>query len=131
MDDWVKIGVSEFCTYEYNSSSVEVDKQYNIIKVWVKSVHTDSGINKLLYEGIKDGLSDHMLKKVSKIGYSLIFTIINYSKMNYSMIKIMCYANDDKLLISEEIAPNIYDILPGGMVDGLSSKILLKFDIKE
>lgn len=131
MDDWVKIGVSEFCTYEYNSSSVEIDKQYNIIKVWVKSVHTDSGINKLLYEGIKDGLSDHMLKKVSQIGYSLTFTIINYSKMNYSMIKIMCYANNDKLLVSEEIAPNIYDILPGGMVDRLSSKILLKFNMKE
>jgi hypothetical protein len=131
MDDWVKIGVSEFCTYEYNSSSVKIDKQYNIIKVWVKSVHTDDGINKLLYEGIKDGLSDHMLKKVSQIGYSLTFTIINYSKMNYSMIKIMCYTNNDKLLVSEEIVPNIYDILPGGMVDGLSSKILLKFNIKE
>ena len=86
-DDWVYSNSWEDFTQYYNSSSIIIDKQDKIIKVWEKRVYTNKGKINLLSNC--DRIEIPMYKNIS---YSLILNLIDYNNSKFTPIWVAHYS---------------------------------------
>jgi hypothetical protein len=127
-DDWVLIERYEHFTTYYNSKSINIDTQNNIIAVWMKGVFTDKGINDIIKFYIKDKLFADEIKNVNnqKILYGF-----NYRKWQYSINHITLYSNSGNVLMDWDISPEWKDIIADSYFDIILNKLLSNYDIKK
>jgi hypothetical protein len=118
-DDWVLINKNENISSYYNASSIKIDKENKIIKVWVKDVYTEKGrINYL-----KD-LGSIKKSYYEDISYDIVFYLINYNKWQYCTNYLKRYSKSGDELFDHQYPIKWHDIDPGSDGDLLFNKIL-------
>jgi hypothetical protein len=126
-DDWVGLGSDINSNVYYNSSSIKIDKQSKIIKVWVKRVFTGNEILRLNQSYTNINLSSDIIKNVT---HSFTLFVINYKEMVYSIINLTHHSNSE-LLYEYQFPYKWITIMSGSFVDKLRIKLLLYLEETE
>lgn len=124
-DDWVLIKRNENISSYYNSSSIKIDKENKIIKVWVKDVYTEKGrINYL-----KDlGSIKQSYYKDIKVDLGLY--LLNYKKWQYCTNYLKRYSKSGDVLFDNEYPIKWYNIDPDSDENLSFNKILQDYKIQ-
>lgn len=124
-NDWVYIFSNNDYTTYYNKSSIKIDKQSKIIKVWVKNVFTEKG----KVEFLKNRSSIDK-QKYNDIGYSLLAFLINYNDWKFTITHITHYSKSDNVLFDSEEKHNLMYIIPDSFGEKLINQILKDYNIQ-
>ena len=124
-EDWVYGGRNKYCTLYYNSSSVKIDKQNKIIKVWVKFVYTEKGRIMRL-----EGLDTIEKQKLIDFKYDLFLFLLNYKQWKYTITHITIYSKSGEVLRDGEGPTKWTDIIPDTLEQNLFNQILQDYNIK-
>ena len=124
-DDWVYSNSWEDFTQYYNSSSIIIDKQDKIIKVWEKRIYTNKGRINLLNNC--DRIEIPMYKKIS---YSLILNLIDYNNRKFTPIWIAHYSEFDQVLFSLKYKPEWNQIITDSIGDNIYTQLIKKYNIQ-
>ena len=123
-DEWVNVVSNEYESVYYNSSSVKIDKQNKIINVLLKTVFTDEGRINFLRR-----FSDFDKPKFSVIDHTLVFQLINYKELKYSMTKITFISLPDNVLLDTKPPLEWVNIKSDSTGDIVLKKILNEYNI--
>jgi len=124
-DDWVLIKKDDNSSKYYNSSSIKIDEESQIIKVWVKKMYSEKGrINYL-----KD-LGSIKQSYYKDIKTDLYLLLLNYKDWKFSQTFLKRYSKSNKELFDNEYPIKWYDIEKDSEVDFLTNKILKDYKIK-
>jgi hypothetical protein len=125
-DDWVYVMSVEDYTIYYNSSSIKIDKQNHIIKVWVKDVLTNKGRDNLLKKSdsvIKD-------KNIKDFNHILRLLLLDYRDWKFSYNNITYYKKSGDVLLGRELPIEWKSIPPDSVFDYLFNKMCEDYNIK-
>ena len=127
-DDWIYVGKNDKCLYYYNNKSITIDKESNIIKVWIKYLLTDKGKEIYLNYKKKTGIDITDYDEISHI-YELV--IYNYNKLNNTtMLFIESSESEDVLGSGKNLDIDFDNIIPKNVSDKILIKILEDHNIK-
>jgi len=124
--NWVFAGSNEDYTDYYNPSSIKIDKQNNIIKVWAKLIYTPKGKNDLLNRRKELNLSN---EKYMYLNYSLILYYFNYKEWKFSSNHVTVYSKSGGILGDGEFPYKWKDIPPDSVAEEMLNKILNEYNI--
>lgn len=123
-DEWVYVESYKNFTQYYNSSSVKIDKQNKIIKLWEKRVYTEKG--KIDFFGTCD--SNEKLK-YTDIDHTLGLVLLDYKNWKYSINHIKYYAKSNNVVFDGERPTKWRDITPDSKDESCFNKILKDYNI--
>lgn len=115
--EWIYVGKTDMFTQYYRSSSIKIDKQNKIIKVWAKFEWTDKGKTDYL-KYVKDR------KSFNDINHSLNLILMNYKDWRYSITNIVSYSKSGKVLEDIKLQPEWDDIIPDSLMEFVTNHIL-------
>jgi hypothetical protein len=124
-DDWVLISSNENINSYYNSSSIKIDKENKIIKVWVKDIYTEKG----RIEYLKD-LGSIKQKYYKDIKYDLVLLLLNYKEWKYSSNHLIRYSTASDVLFDYEYPLKWISIDPNSGEDLLFNNIIKDYKIE-
>jgi hypothetical protein len=120
-DEWVLIKRDENISSYYNSSSIKIDKENKIIKVWVKDIFTEKGrINYL-----KD-LGSIRQKYYEDIKWELFLYSINYNNRQWCINVVKRYSKSGAVLFDVDYPIKWHNIEDGNVT---FNKILQDYQI--
>jgi hypothetical protein len=127
-DDWVyvdRVDSNEYFSLYYRKSSVKVNKQDKILKVWVKRVYTEKGRIDYLknFTGIKN-------QKQLDMNHTLILYLLDYNDWKSIVTHKTVYSKSGKVLDDGGDKINWNDIQPNSVGDILFNKILKDYNIQ-
>lgn len=125
-DDWVYVYSDKDFTQYYKSSSVKIDKQKKIIKVWVKYVYTFKGKKDLLNE--IESIQVH--RKLIDISYSLSLWLLDYKESKLSIAQRSHYSKTGDLLSMDDKSTEWINIIPDSKGDFIFNQILKDYNIQ-
>ena len=111
-DDWVYINKDVMCSYYYNRESININRNINIIDVWVKFIYTEEG--KKLFSICDSNLSLYKF---------------DYNKRQYQEIKSIWYKSS-KIIQTDSSEIEWEYIKPGSIIDEIINKIFDDYNIK-
>jgi hypothetical protein len=126
-EDWVYGGSNKYCTLYYNSSSVKIDKQNKIIKVWVKFMYTEKGrILKL------EGLNSIEKQIQIDMNHELWLFLLDYKQWKTTVTTITLYSKSGDVLRSGkgEGPTKWQDITPDTLEEAFFNQILKDYKIQ-
>jgi hypothetical protein len=124
-DDWVYVGSNKAFTLYYKSSTVKIDKQNNIIKLWVKNVYTEKG--KIMLLDSHDSISK---QKLADIKHDLLLYLLDYKQCKCCFTHITSYSKSGNVILDGEYPPKWSDITPDTLEETLFNQILQDYNIK-
>jgi hypothetical protein len=122
-DDWVYVDSNIYYSMYYNSSSVKIDKQSNIIELLEKYVYTEKGKEDYF---VKKNLNPEYIY----LNHSVTLTLLDYKEWKFSINHITYYSKSGNVLLDGERPPKWYVIKKGSEVDILLNKLLEKYNIQ-
>jgi hypothetical protein len=128
--NWVRIDSNKDYSNYYDSSSINVDKNIKIIKIWVKEVFTAKG-KSLILDKMRE--SSATIGKMKTLKYSISYLSINYNENTYHLNEITYYAKPGEVLYN-----NVYskksdwkNISSDKKFEFLLNKILQDFSLEK
>ena len=120
-DEWVYVGTNDDFTSYYNKSSIKIDEQNQIIKVWVKHTFTDNKREQMIkINGIE----------CKDIDNEVLFVFLNYRDWKVSVHKLTDYSTTDKVINSNNSPTPFFIIPPNSPVDLLLNKLIEDYNIQ-
>lgn len=124
-DDWVYLNNSEYFTQYYNSSSIEIDKQNKMVKVWEKRVYTNKGKINLVMNC--DRIEIPIYKNID---YSLILNLLDYKNWKFTAIQVAHYSETNSVLFNLKYKPEWYPIDKDSIGDAYFTQLLKNYNIQ-
>jgi hypothetical protein len=125
--NWVFVKTNDNFTIYYDSDSIKIDKNRNIISVKVVRVYSDNYISNL--DNLFKNLKGVKTNKYTEVSHSLQSYLINYKELKYRVINMKHYSNSGKILSEGNSIPWT-NIKPDSEVDILANQILENNDIQ-
>ncbi len=117
--DWVYVEGSDKRADYYDASSVKIDKQNNIIEMWVKCELTEKGKNEIL----------ERFNIIKRYNYrnndiTLQFVLINYKEWKWCATHMKEYSKSGDLISDGQLTPEWKKIETGSIISKIYDQLL-------
>jgi hypothetical protein len=129
-NNMVNVLQNNFYTVFYNNKTISIDKNYNLIKVWVKRTYSQKGkteLNGVLRTFKITNSIDYLLTD-----HSLLQYLINYGDMKYIITDITYYSAIGYPILEQMFQEKWNDIKPkpDSIIYRITSRIVKDYSLK-
>jgi hypothetical protein len=120
-EDWVYVGRTDHFEVYYNNTNIKINREYKLIKVWVKMVYTKEGRKYYIGFMKKRGVD---ITGYNKLDYTLCYCWFYYTDMKCRVLSFVNYSTSGEVIERGFVGTHWEDIIPECITDDILKKIL-------